>query len=79
MKSRVPNERVNQVGILGGLVIYIRLLMTEILTVYQKTLKQIDFYNFFEYHSKTIGDIEPKLVPNCREKQSEKIENENNL
>ena len=63
-KSRIPNERVDQAGHFGGLVIDIRPKMTEILMVYRKTLKKIDFFHFFGDNSKTIGDIDTKSVLN---------------
>ena len=47
--------------------------MTEILMIYQKIQKKIDFFHFFGDNSKTIGDIDTKSVPNYRERSSEKI------
>ena len=63
-KSRIPNERVDQAGHFGGLVFEIRPKILEILMVYQKTRKKVDFFHFFGDNSKTNGDIDTKSVPN---------------
>ena len=58
-KSRIPNERVDQAGHFGGLVIDIRPKMTEILMFYRKTLKKMTFSTFLRITPQVFSMSKP--------------------
>ena len=58
-KSRIPNEKVDQAGHFGGLVIDIRPKMTEILMVYGKTQKKMTFSTFLRITQKVLETLVP--------------------